>query len=260
MCKLFYYCLIVTVAFTTSVQANQASQFHQGYIDKKDQAVLSNFGIKSYGHFKKMVHMKKTKGVVSLKEAISSKNTYAIGAIGEGRGEITVLNSEIFLDYGQDGLGKSVQEIPANEKAVLLVTAEVPKWHQIITPDNLSGKHLHSFILEQAQINKIDTMKPFPFMLEGKFDNFDLHVINGVNKNFAGHGGKEKFYKQHKMTKQNQKATIVGFYSANNQGIYTHPGESWHLHAVLKNEGIGAHVDGVDVQKSAILKLPQTIL
>jgi len=76
--------------------------------------------VKSYGHYKKMIHMKNTDGVVGLKKAISGKNSYAVGAIQQGVGEITVLNGKIYLDYGKDGIGNSIHTIPPHEKAVLL--------------------------------------------------------------------------------------------------------------------------------------------
>ena len=54
--------------------------------------------VKSYGHYKKMIHMKNTDGVVGLKMAIPKHNSYAVGAIQDGAGEITVLNGKIYLD------------------------------------------------------------------------------------------------------------------------------------------------------------------
>ena len=110
-----------------------------------------------------------------------------------------------------------------NESAVLLVTAQVSKWR------------------DKAQ-----------------FDNLGVHVINGVNEKFVSHGSNETLFKQHKITKQNQEAIVIGFYSDKSQGVNTYPGESWHLHVVMKDENIGAHVDGIDVKKNSILKLPES--
>ena len=97
---------------------------------------------------------------------------------------------------------------------------------------------------------------PFPFLLEGNFDKLTLHVINGQNPEFQGHGGKVTLFRQIKEERNNQVASVVGFYSAGNQGVYTHPGESWHLHAVIRDENVGAHVDDISTHKNVILKLP----
>ena len=49
---------------------------------------------------------------------------------------------------------------------------------------------------------------------------------------------------------------VVGFYSAALQGVFTHPGESWHLHVVFENEGKAGHADDISVGQGAVLKLP----
>ena len=216
----------------------------------------NDFNVKSYGYFKKMVHRKKTEGVVDLQTAIPPVNGYAVGAIQKGLGEITVINSEVWLDYGNDGIGHSVNSAPADEQAVLLVTSQIEKWQEILLQDQLSKERLFKFILEQAEQHGLDTNAPFPFVLEGSFDNLSLHVINGQNPKFGGHGKVGHLFKQIKEERNKQKAIVIGFYSASTQGVYTHPGESWHLHAVIQDENIGAHVDDISILNGSILKLP----
>ena len=64
----------------------------------------SSIEIHSDSYYKKMIHMKKTDGVVNLQASIPSANTYAVGATHQGFGEITVIDSEVWLDYGKDHL------------------------------------------------------------------------------------------------------------------------------------------------------------
>ena len=210
--------------------------------------------VKSYGHYKKMIHKKNTDGVVGLEMAIPKKNSYAVGAIQGGAGEITVLNGKIYLDYGQDGIGNSVHIIPPHEKAVLLATSTVDKWQSAKIKKPLPKGDLFKAILSKAKELGLDTTKPFPFLLEGRFKNLEIHVINGQNPKFGGHGSKEKMFHMAKETKGHQAATIVGFYSADDQGTYTHPGESWHLHTII--DDIGAHVDEIHSGMGVTLKLP----
>ncbi len=198
--------------------------------------------------------MKNTDGVVGLKMAIPEKNSYAVGAIQDGSGEITVLNGKVYLDYGNDGIGNSIHTIPPHEKAVLLATSSVDKWQSAKIKKPLAKEDLFKAILSKAKEMGLDTSKPFPFLLEGRFKNLQIHVINGKNPKFAGHGSKEKMFKMAKETKSHQAATIVGFYSADDQGTYTHPGESWHLHTII--DDIGAHVDEIHSGMGVTLKLP----
>ena len=130
-------------------------------------------------------------------------NGYAVGAIQQGLGEITVVDSEVWLDYGKNGIGNSVNTIPSDEKAVLLVTAQVKKWQEIVIQSSLSKKKSYKFILKQAKQQGFDVNTPFPFILEGSFDNLSLHVINRRNSKFGGHGKTGHLFKQIKEERNN---------------------------------------------------------
>ena len=212
--------------------------------------------INSYGKYQQMIHMKNSDGVVELREAISGENVFAVGAIQHGLGEITVVDGRPYLDYGDDGIGNSKNTIPKAEQAVLLVTATVSEWQSIKIPGFLPQEKLFEVILSKAKEYGLDAEKPFPFLLEGGFKELKVHVINGRNPKFMGHGSKEKFYKMAVATTTHLPATVVGFYSANNQGVYTHPGESWHLHAVIEENKASVHVDEIHTGGHVTLKFP----
>lgn len=223
---------------------------------KNHKTLAKPIAVKSYGKYKRMIHMKDTTGVVKLTDALSSDHLFAVGAIQHGLGEITVIDGKPYLDYGDDGIGNSKNAIPSEEQAVLLVTAEVKQWQSVKIPDFLSQDKLFEIILSKAKEHGLDVEKPFPFMLEGGFKELKVHVINGRNPKFAGHGSKEKFYHSMVATKTHQPASVVGFYSASNQGIYTHPGESWHLHAIIEENNASVHIDGIHTGGHTTLKLP----
>lgn len=210
----------------------------------------------SYGAYREMIQQRKTDGVVELQAALPAVNGYAVGAVEHGSGEITLLDGKLYLDYGADGMGNSVHTTPQGEKAVLLAVSEVEQWQSVVIEEPLDQEDLFMEILGLAMDAELDIDKPFPFLLEGNFSELEIHVINKRNPDFTGPGSKVKFYHQHREQRNNQQATIVGFYSALKQGVYTHPGESWHLHAVIEDENIGAHVDGIASGTNIILKLP----
>ena len=100
------------------------------------------FNLRYYGNFKKMVHMKGMKGAVDLDKALAGPHSYAVGAIKGGKGEITVIDSEVWLAYGKDGLGKTRHRIPEGEQAALLVTAQVSEWKKIVVPKKMTEPEL----------------------------------------------------------------------------------------------------------------------
>lgn len=216
------------------------------------------FNIRYYGNFKNMVHQRKIDGVVDLKTAVSAPHTYAVGAIKKGEGEITVHNSEVWLSYGKDGLNRTTRTIPESEQALLLVTAQVENWQEIVVPKNMSQPELYKFIIEQAEKYALAPNQPFPFLLEGRFQKLLWHVINGLNPDLRGH---ERPHLFNQLTEQREQklAIIVGFYSGSIQGVFTHPGDSWHLHVLFSDEKKAGHVDEIVVQKDTVLKLPVLI-
>jgi acetolactate decarboxylase len=220
----------------------------------------SPFNLKHYGNFKKMVHMKKVDGIVDLKTALEGKHIYGVGAIKNAEGEITVHDGKVWLNYGKDGLDKPIHEIPPGEQAALLVTAEVEKWKEVAIPKDMEENELYSFILAEAKKAGLDTNKPFPFLIEGMISKIIWHVINGTNDfnmHSHGHGG-HSFLKSIVEKREDVSALLIGFYSADIQGVFTHPGESWHTHVIIKGENKAGHVEKFGVGKGSILKLPLT--
>jgi len=214
------------------------------------------FNLKHYGNFKEMVYMKKVDGVVDLKAALAGKHTYAVGAIKNAEGEITVYDGKVLLSYGKDGLDKVTREIPSGEQAELLVTAEAEKWKEAVIPKDMDERELYSFILDKAKDAGIDIKKPFPFLIEGRIKDLVWHVINGTETNM--HGKKHGYGALKSIIEKREQvsAVIVGFYSADIQGVFTHPGESWHTHVILDDEKKAGHIEKFSAGKGAILKLP----
>ena len=239
---------------------------------------VAPFSLKHYGHFKKMMLTKKTDGVVDLKQAINQSHLYGVGASAHGTGEITVINGRLWLDYGADGLGNAKNEPAKDEQAVLLVTAKVEKWRDFVVPKDMSSEELHDFLLGKAANEGgnddfgIDTTQAFPFMLEGIYFDLDWHVLNGLKPKgghngplakikrwfmgLIGKGGHHGIYKKIKEHHAETAGSIIGFYSAASQGVYTHPGERWHQHLVIEKKRKAGHVDKFSVRKGTILKLP----
>ena len=217
------------------------------------------FSLTHFGHFKKMMHSRNVDGVVNLQEALDVPHVFAVGATAGGTGEITVIDNKVWLDYGADGLGNAEREVTAGEKAVLLVRAQVEEWQEVKITEDMSASAMHVFILDQAESHNVDITAPFPFLLEGNFYDLDWHVVNGLKSSPGGHkqGGIFNKVKEHR---DKTGGTVIGFYSAASQGVFTHPGELWHLHIVFEKEEKAGHLDEVSVKQGTLLKLPVSLI
>ena len=99
---------------------------------------------------------------------------------------------------------------------------------------------------------------PFPVAIDGPLLDLHWHVIDGRKQPPGGGGSHDDHMKL--AIKGNQpkaKGTLVGFFSKQHQGTFTHMGSLTHLHVVLTTEKITGHVDAVPIRKGAILRLPR---
>ena len=86
--------------------------------------------------------------------------------------------------------------------------------------------------------------EPFVFLLKPEKANVTYHVIDW--KTSASHS--KENHKQFARTGEleNQKVTILGFYSDHHQGIFTHHDAKIHLHVITENQDLVGHVDQLE--------------
>jgi len=103
----------------------------------------------------------------------------------------------------------------------------------------------------------LDVEQPFPFLLKGNFDSVKYHVVRPPQGG-AGHGGAAgPSDSALNAEATGTSATVVGFFSRNHEGVFTHRGSHAHLHVVLAN-GESGHVDELRVGPDVQLLLPRT--
>jgi alpha-acetolactate decarboxylase len=194
---------------------------------------------------------------IGLDDIAGLSHLYAIGALSELRGEVTVVDGEAWLAYPVDADAFRVQRRRGSqEKAALLVAAQVPSWQQRKTTEELRGPSLDEAVVKLARESGLDTRLPFPFLIEGRFPEVSFHVIDG-RRVPAGtdHGGHVRGAVT--RTERNLRATIVGFYSEHHAGVFTHMGEHTHIHVVASSPEVSGHVDAVTVPAGSLFKLPR---
>jgi acetolactate decarboxylase len=182
------------------------------------------FGLRHHGNFKRMMHTENVAGSVDLATAISGEHVYGVGALANAAGEITVYDGKAYLSYGKNGINTVTHEVPENEQAMLLVSARVEEWREIMVPADMPDHELYLFVLDQAERDGPSTDAPFPFLIEGLVRDLTWHVIDGPAPESERHGV-HAFIKR--LIEKNREASVslIGFFSAAIQGTFTHPGE-----------------------------------
>lgn len=214
------------------------------------------FGFAAYGAFQRMVHARDFSAKVRLQAVMSAGATDAVGAAEELRAEITIIDGKLLVTYGTPcaTCGPSI-----SESASLLASARVQQWNKpVALSTDLAGQALDDFIVAQAKLAGLDVAQPFPVRMKGTLVAVRMHLLQGVNPEFKGHGGGHKFARQEVIAADRVEGEVVGFYAPSAlQGVITHPGEPFHYHWVDGGRTRTAHLDTFGMTKGSTLLLPR---
>ena len=192
-------------------------------------------------------------GKVALQEFSGKSHLYAIGPVAELDGEITVIDSNVHIARVRHGEIKTDNDLTT--MAGFLVWSEVPAWRSPIMLGESADNHAHLERLIETLASKegIDTSKPFPFIIDGTITSVDYHILAAGSSDSAisdpRHGAK-------KVSSRNVPAKIIGFFSKNHGGIFTHKGSMAHLH-VLEDNGHSGHVEDITLSSRVMVLFPQ---
>lgn len=206
----------------------------------------------------KTVHHGDTSAQLTLEKFEGSENIYAVGPVADLAGEITAFGGKFYVSKVEKGRVQTTSEMKTG--AAFLVWSEVAKWKQVPQRKFTAKSHseLGYEISKEAEKQGIDLTKPFPFLIEGTFESVEYHVLQPMTeeqkKNFEPGPG------AHKEAALNLKAKgkpgkIIGFYSRNHGGVFTHMGSNLHMH-ILMDDGTSGHVDEIAVQGDLKVSFP----
>lgn len=216
--------------------------------------------VRTWGSFEKMQHRKDFEPKVMLKEAVPGKGWYAVGALADLKGEITVHDGATFLAYGRTMDGRISARSAGDASATLLAAAKVDAWREFPIPATLKQADLHAFIVERAGAAGLDVTEAFPFLVRGEIRNYRWHVIAAPNPHFGGHGGNAPMAEQFEVGGERMAAEVVGFYSGDKlSGVISHAGEKFHEHLLDPARTVTGHLDAYDVGGGAVLSLPASM-
>ncbi|MEQ8905328.1 acetolactate decarboxylase [Ekhidna sp.] len=189
--------------------------------------------VKNIGELRKIMHQGEFQARVSL-DTLAKKELYGLGALDTLSGEVLVIDGEVFRSYVKNDT--LITQTDQSAKATLFVYASVTAWDTI----DFSSISDIEIQLEKSQ----DLSKAFPFILLGS-PSVDYHVINFDSENGDISKHKEGAFRG---SFSNEPLTILGFYSKEAKGIYTHHDSNLHMHVINADETIMGHVDRLDLE------------
>jgi len=217
-------------------------------------AQVASWRVGNAGAMRAMFESGDISGKTKIAE-LPQKHLFAVGPLAELGGEITILDGKVFVS--RVDAGRVVVESNPAPSAVFFVWANVRHWRKTVVPAGVrTYDELEAYVEKAAKDGGIDTSQPFPFRLRGVFGKVEWHVNDykpdGSKLTRAKHDA-AKF----KSTSENARLEMVGFYSRNHKGVFTHHTRLSHVHVTDRKRSFVAHVDDLVAGNRLTLYLPR---
>jgi len=135
------------------------------------------------------------------------------------------------------------------------VYAQVFRWTESKLPAGLDKpEDLEGNIFLEARKAGVPTDRPFPFLLRGTARKVQLHVVNKTDN--APHNLEEHTKAKMPVVLEGREVNIIGFYSKEHAGIFTHHDSYAHMHVLTTDGKVSGHVDQLSPGGDMRLCLP----
>ncbi len=209
-----------------------------------------------HGALKNIMHRGDLSAKVSLSEIEQRDNLYALGAIEDLKGEIQIFDGRAMNSFVKNN--KISLDSSYTASATLLVKSYVSEWTAHNIPESVkTKKQLQKHIRKTAKTVGINTDKPFPFLLIGAPDHIEWHIIDWPEDD-TEHSHEKHIRSGLYGELKNQSMEILGFYSDDHHGVFTHHTTDMHMHMRTADGSIAGHVDEIIPNNGMTLKLPKT--
>ena len=186
---------------------------------------------------------------VSLNEIPRTDRTFAIGPLAGLRGEITVIDGEPYIaridENGEQRVGHGF-----DPRAPFLVYGNVREWRGVSVPADVKTVQDLEGWLETLE----DFAEPFPFKITTATSTIQYHVIHNAEPGYKTSLPHSDLMRRFELNKT--PVTLLGVYSTEHGGIFTHRGAATPIHMVAGDGQRSGHVDGPEMGDEARLFVP----
>lgn len=192
------------------------------------------------GALKNVMSEGKIQGIIYLDSIENKEGLYGLGPAENLKGELLILDGRSYLSTIDQDSTLKVQET-FDLKAPFFVYANESRWKATKVPDSVTTiRELESLLDQKMELTK----EPFVFKLSGIVEEAKIHVQNlpegiQVSSPSDAHQGQQNF------ELQNEEVSIVGFFSREHEGVFTHKNSYLHMHLITKDKTKMGHLDNV---------------
>jgi alpha-acetolactate decarboxylase len=223
-------------------------------------ALAASPAIRTYGTIQQLVAEHDVVAKVALADVLSTPHAYGLGSLSHLRGEITILDGQVWVAYRPVLPGDGPRVISGEEsleEAGFLVATNIDPdhWRSSTIEVGFTSETLQSLMQQLAAKNGLSGTD-VPFRIDGRFSTLTLAIVDG-RKLPAGPLSPEQLQQANYLETETEAAgTLVGFMSPSADGRFTHAGMRIHVHAVVPSRRATGHAQTFKVAPGATLWLP----
>ncbi|WZL88613.1 acetolactate decarboxylase [Salinimicrobium sp. 3283s] len=188
---------------------------------------------------------------LSLDTIANKTGLYGLGPLSHLQGELLINDGKNYISRVTTNGSLEVKK-SYDASAPFFVYSNVDKWEEIVLPDSIATiQDVEKYIGERT--SKISS--PFAFKLKGTVAHGKIHVLN-LPEGAKVSSPAEAHENQVDYDIKNEKAEIIGFYSTEHKGVFTHHDSNTHMHLITADELKMGHLDELQIENMS-LYLPE---
>ncbi len=222
-------------------------QFNEPQSTAPNESVYDD--IRIAGAMRNVMRKGELGGVIHLDTLTREAGWYGVGPVEYLQGELMLFDGVGYVSRVTSDSTMSMEKT-GDIKAPFFVYGRVLEWEEVNLPDSIvSDKQLEHYLYHISAGAK----RPFVFKMRGEVADALFHVQNlppgsTVSSPEEAHRGQVKY------KVQNEDVHVLGFFSTEHQGVFTHHDSYVHMHLLTVDEKMMGHLDGVSF-KPGVMKL-----
>lgn len=198
--------------------------------------------IKIVGAMKNVMWKGELGSSIDLDTISDKKGLYGLGPVSYLTGELLINNGKSYISKVTSDSTMTVEKT-FDTSAPFFVYGNVTEWNKIELPSDVKTiQDLKKFIDDKTTEFK----RPFAFKLIGQVSSAIIHIQNlpegtNVSSPEEAHQGQTNY------NIANEDAEIIGFFSTEHKGVFTHHDSFLHMHLIIKDESKMGHLDELEI-------------
>jgi acetolactate decarboxylase len=198
--------------------------------------------VKIVGEMKNVMWKGQLYGSINLDTIANKTNLYGLGPVEYLSGEILIIDGKSYKSTVASDSTMKVEET-YDIKAPFFGYAYISKWTEQTLPDSIQTiQQLETYL---DKITK-SSPRPFMFKLSGTVEQATIHIVN-LPKGSKVSSPDEAHQGQTNYNIANENAEIIGFFSTEHKGVFTHHDSFLHMHLITKDESKMGHLDELEI-------------